>query len=474
MQPHPLRRVWRKAGAMGSLFGTLSISLGAMEADRGAVEITSNNISNVNTAGYSREQVNLSENPPVQVGNLLFGTGVTLGQITSVRDSLLEQRLDQENTSANQLSSFLGAMNQVQSLFNETAGSGLQSSLTAFFNSFTQLTVDPTNPAYRQQVITSGQNLAAAFQQDTSNLQSLQSNTDLSVVQSVDQVNQLTSQIAALNVQVSQRVALGQDAGSFLDQRTQLVRQLSGLIGISETNAGDGSLTIATTSGAALVDASQSFALSTQVNPTSTYHDVYANGVDITSNLAGGSLGGAIQARDQAIPGVLNQLDTLAYNLETSVNTQSKAGFDANENAGVNFFTQPATAAGAATSIGVAIGDPNLVAASSDGTVGSSGNAQALANLQSQPAVNGQTPYNYYSNLVFQIGNQVSQAQSEQTAVGLVQQQLTDQRGAVSGVSLDEEAVNLIRYQSAYEASANVVNVVNQLLTTTINMAVAG
>src|SRR4029077_2288631 len=115
---------------MGSLFGTLGIALGAMEANRGAVEITSNNIANVNTPGFSREQVNLLENAPIQVGNILFGTGVSLGQTTSVRDSLLEKRLDQENQSSSQLNSFLGAMNQVQVLFNETAGTGLQSPLS--------------------------------------------------------------------------------------------------------------------------------------------------------------------------------------------------------------------------------------------------------------------------------------------------------------------------------------------------------
>jgi flagellar hook-associated protein 1 FlgK len=459
---------------MGSLFGTLGIALGAMEADRGAVEITSNNIANVNTPGYSREQVNLLENVPVQLGNLLFGTGVSLGQTNSVRDSLLEQRLDQENQSSSQLNSFLGAMDQVQSLFNETAGSGLQSPLSAFFNSLTQLATNPSNSSFRESVLTAGQNLAADFRQNVSNLQSLQGNTDLSLVQSVDQVNQLTQQIAGLNVQISDLEKVGLDASSFLDQRTQLVRQLSGQIDISETNAGNGSLTIATTSGAVLVDGSQSFALSTQVNPNSTYHDVYANNVDITSNIVGGNLGGLIQARDQAIPSVVNQLDTLAYNLETSFNTQSRAGFDAKGIAGVNFFTQPASATGAASTIAVAVSDPNLVAASSDGSVGSNGNAQALANLQNQTIVSGQTPFDYYSNLVFQIGNQVSQAQSEQTAVGLVQQQLTDQRDSISKVSLDEEAVNLIRYQSAYQASANVVNVVNQLLTTTINMTVAG
>ncbi len=455
---------------MGSLFGALGVALTGLEAARGAVDITGNNIANVNTPGYSREEVNLVENPTVQVGNLVFGTGVSLGQTTSVRDSLLDQRIDQENQSASQLNAFLGPMDQVQTLFNETAGSGLEAPLTDFFNSLTQLATDPANSTYREGVITAGQDLASDFQQDSSSLQSLQSNADLSVVQAVDQVNQLTQQIASLNVQISNLEGVGQDAGSDIDQQTQLVNQLSGLIGITQTDAGDGSLTIATTGGAALVDAGSSFALTTAVNPNTTFHDVYANGTDITSAITGGSLGGEIQARDQAIPGILNQLDTLAYNIETSVNTQSTAGYDANGNHGVNFFTQPTSVAGAASSIAVAISDPNLVAASSDGTVGSNGNAQALANLQNQTIVDGQTPLNYYSNFVFQIGNQVSQAQTEQTAVGLVQQQLTDQQGAVSGVSLDEEAVNLIQYQGAYEASANVVNIVNDLLTTTEDM----
>src|SRR5713101_2569858 len=128
-------RQWRKADNMGSLYGTLGIALGALGADRGAIEVTSNNIANVNTPGYSREQFTLLENAPVQVGNILFGTGVSQGQTVSIRDSLLEQQLDQENQSSSQLNSFLGAMNQVQVLFNEAAGTGLQTPLSAFFNS---------------------------------------------------------------------------------------------------------------------------------------------------------------------------------------------------------------------------------------------------------------------------------------------------------------------------------------------------
>ena len=461
----------RKDKEMGGLYSSLSISLGALATDRGAIEVTSNNIANANTPGYSQEQVNLSENAPVQIGNLLFGTGVSQGQTTSVRDNLLERRLDQENQSAGQLGAFLGPMNQVQVLFNEAAGTGLQTPLTAFFNSLSQLSANPSDANSRQAVITAGQNLATAFQQDTFHLQTLQSSTDLGVQQSVTQINQLSTQIASLNTQITGLEGIGQDPGAFLDQRTQLVRQLSGLINVSESDSGNGGLTISTANGASLVVGGQSFALTTLVNPNTTYHNVYSQGIDITSTIDGGALGGQIQVRDKEIPVVLNNLDTLAYNLATSVNTQSRAGFDANGNPGVNFFTPPATLAGAASGISVTITDPNLVAASSDGTVGSNGNAQALANLQNQTIVNGQTPVNYYSQTIFKIGNDISQAQTQQTAVGLVQQQLQDQRGAISGVSLDQEAANLIRYQGAYQASANVVNVINQLLTATLAMS---
>jgi len=455
---------------MGGLSGSLGIALGALAANRGAIAITSNNIANVNNPAYSRQRINLSENPPVQVGPVLFGTGVTLEQATSIRDNLLERRLDQENQSASHLDAFLGALNQVQALFNEAAGSGLQAPLTAFFNSFSQLSVNPTSAASRQAVITAGQNLASAFRYSASSLRALQSSTDIGVEQSVRQINQIAQQVAALNVQISGLESVGQDPGAFLDQRTQLLRQLSGLIEISEADAGNGSLTVTTSGGAALVVAFHAFALTTAINPDTTYHDVYSQDTNLTADLRGGALGGQIEARDREIPSILQKLDTLAYAVATAVNTQSQSGFDANGNAGLDFFVPLASSSAAASSLAVSISDPGLVAASSDGAVGSNGNAQALAALKDQAIVAGESPANYYSALIFSIGNSVSQAQAEKAAVELVQQQLQNQRGAISGVSLDEEAVNLIRFQSAYAAAANVVSVVNELLATTLAM----
>ena len=126
---------------------------------------------------------------------------------------------------------------------------------------------------------------------------------------------------------------------------------------------------------------------------------------------------------------------------------------------------------GAASALAVAISDPTKIAASADGTPGDNTNANALLALQNQAIINGQTPLNYYSGLVFKIGSDVSNAQTEQQSSSLILQQVQNLQGGVSGVDINEEAANLIRYQNAYTASAQVSSAINTLLSTTINMA---
>jgi flagellar hook-associated protein 1 len=125
---------------------------------------------------------------------------------------------------------------------------------------------------------------------------------------------------------------------------------------------------------------------------------------------------------------------------------------------------------GAASSMALAINDPALIAASSDGSAGSNGNLANFSAIHDQPAFNGETPSEFYGSLIFSIGNDVSNGSTEQQASQLVLQQLQDQRGSISGVSLDEEAANLVQYQRAYDAAARVVDTVNQMLETVINM----
>lgn len=399
-----------------------------------------------------------------------FGTGVQLQQVVSLRDSILDLRINQETQQQGQLNGFLGGAQQIQTLFNEAGGTGLQSDITAFFNSLSQLSTNPSDLNLRQAVITAAQNLASAFNSASNSLSTLQRNTDLSVTQSVAQINTLTKQIAALNQQVSATEAAEQNAGPFIDQRQQLINQLSNLVDVSEINAGNGSLTLTTRGGAALVVGGQNFALTTQTN-ASGFQDIVSQGSDITASISGGQLAGQLQIRDQDIPSLQSTLDALAGNLASAVNTQHQAGFDLNGAAGGNFFVPPpAGNTGAAAGLRVAIADPRKLAASGDGSAGDNTNASALAAIQNQNIVNGLTPIGAYSGVVFKIGNDVQSAQSNLEAGSLVLQQLKNLQGGISGVDINEESANLIRFQNAYTASAQVASVISTLLQTTINM----
>jgi flagellar hook-associated protein 1 FlgK len=456
---------------MGSLSASLNIALQSLLTEQGAIQTTSNNIANVNTPGYARQRVDIEETPPVQLGSVTFGTGVSLQSVTSLRDSILDLRVNQETQQQGKLTAFLSGGQQIQQLFNETTGTGLQAPLTAFFNSLSQLSTNPSDLNVRQGVISAAQNLASAFNQASTNLSTLQRNVDLSVAQSVSQINTLSKQIAAVNAQVSAATTSGQNPGPFIDQRQQLLNQLSNLVDISEIDAGNGSLTITTTNGAPLVVGGQSFALTSQADPTTGFQHVFSQGTDITVNISSGQLGGQLQVRDQEIPSTQTSLDTLASNLATAVNTQNQAGTDLNGVAGGNIFVPPpAGGVGAAATLALATTDPTKIAAAQDGTPGDNTNANALVALQNQNIIAGQTPLNYYSGLVFQIGTDVSTAQSNQQSGGLVLQQLQNLQGGVSTVDINEESSNLIRFQNAYQASAQVSAVIDSLLQTTINM----
>lgn len=453
---------------MSSLFGALSIATGALGAEQGAMNATTNNVANVNTPGYSRLRPVLVENDPVVVGSLTFGGGVSLQKLESLRDPILQVRIQEETQQQGQLNAFVSAMQQAQVQF--TSGSGdIGTQISNFFSSLDQLSTDPTNLALRQGVLTAAGNLSGAFNNTARNLTQQRSSLDLSVSQDVQQVNALTGQIAQLNTRISELQGVNQDASAFVDQRDVLIGQLSGLIDVS-TIQSDNGLTLTTSNGTALVAGGQSFALSTQTN-ASGLQDVYAQGNDITTQLTAGDLAGVIEVRDQKIPALLSSLDTLASGLANALNTADQKGYDLNGKPGGDIFVAPSgNGQGYAANMAVAITDPSLIAASSDGTPGSNGNVAVLLAVNDQPVAGGQTPTDYYSNIVFGVGNDVSNGTAELNASQLVLNQLQDQRGSVSGVSLDEEAANMVQYQHAYDAAAQVVTAINDMLYTVINM----
>jgi len=454
---------------MSSLNASLATALSGLTAAEGAIAATTNNVANANTPGYSREEPVLVSSDPVVLTPLTYGTGVTLQSIQSVRDPILLSQIQQETQSSGQFNSLVSALQQLQTNFTGTS-SGIGAAISNFFDSVNQLSTNPTDLSLRQGVITAANNLATSFNTTANALTQQQGNLDLSVVQSVGQINQLTRQIAQLNGQISNLQNVGENAGTLVDQRQQVIDQLSSLVDVSVIPS-DNTLTLTTANGVPLVTGQQSFQLTTQTN-SAGLHEVYSQGNNITSFITSGQLGGTLQARDQQIPAVENQLDTLAAGLANSVNAVQVAGFDLNGNAGTDLFTPPpAGGTGAAASLSVAITNPSLIAASSDGTSGSNGNAEALYALSTQGIISGQNPSDYYSGIVFNVGNATSSASAEQTASSQVLQQLNDQNSTVSGVSLNEEAANLVQYQQAFDASAQVITTINDMLYAVVNMS---
>jgi len=453
---------------MGGLNTSLLIGVQALDANQGALDATSNNIANVNTPGYTREVAQLSANPETESGDEVTGGGVTLDGLQSIRDELINIQIQQQTSLQNSADAQSSALQQIQSSFS-TTGNDIASALTAFSTSLAALSATPTNGAAQQGVISTGQNLADSFNTTGEALTSAQSQADAQVPQTVSQINSLTQQIAQLNGQLAQ-VPAGENGGTVQDQRDQLVQQLSGLTGIAVTQSSNGEV-ITTGNGTPLVMGSRSFNLQTATGTNGFQQVLDSNGNIITTAIQGGTLGGVIAVRDQTIPGLLTQLNTLASQFATAFNAAQAQGTDSNGNTGAAFFSVPANPgdAGAAAGISVAITNPSQVAINGSGTA-TTGNVTNLSAALTSALPSGQTAADAYSSIVFQVGNDASYASTQSTAIGQNITQLTNQQGAVSAVSIDEETTNLLRYQTAYEAASRIVSTIQVLNNALLNM----
>jgi flagellar hook-associated protein 1 len=439
-----------------------------LRAQSQALDVAAHNVANVSTTGFSRQRPVLVPGDPVVLGGLSIGTGVIFQKLESLRDTILELRLNQESQNQGQLESTLIALQQIQVTFSG-ANSGIGDAISKFFDSVQQLSTDPSSLSLRQGVLTAAGNLATSFNTASHNLQTQNSNLDLNVVQTVGDINTLTPQIAGLNQQITNLENVHEDASALIDKRGALIRQLSSLIDVSVIQTEHG-ITLTTSNGTPLVAQERSFQLTTQI-ASGGIHKIFAGSVDITSRLTAGKLSGLLDVRDNRIPSLQASLDQLAAGLANALNTAHRAGFDLNGAAGTDLFVPPAAGGvGAAAGLSVAITDPSLLAASSDGTAGSNGNLAVISAVHDQAVASGRKPLDFYSNLIFQVGSDTANTAADLDASQLILRQLEGQRASISGVSLDEEAANIVRYQTAYQAAGRVISTVNTLLDTVVNL----
>ncbi len=426
------------------------------------------NVANVDTPGYSRQRAELAESSSISNGSRMVGTGVMLQQITSLRDHVIELRIQDEMQQQGSLDAQVSALSDVDLQFSRQ-NANIGDALNDFFNSLSNLSPDPSNSALRESVLVSAQNLATQFRSTSDMLTQRQFNLDLQIQQSVGQVNQITAQVAGLNQKIATSGIPEDQLGTYVDQRNVLLQNLSSLIGNHVITADDG-LTVTASDGSALVVGNRSFDIDVSSDATGQPRLSVA-GHDITDSAAGGSISGLLLVRNSIVPGLLSGLDSLASNLITSFNAVHEQGTDLNGDTNIDFFVpSPASGAGAAAAFAVNVTSADQIAASNSGSTGDNSNLNSLIGLSSQKIVDGDTPTDAYSKITFQVGSQLANAQSDQQSCDAMVQQLNNQRGAISGVSLDEEASNLVSYQRAYEAAARVLTIVSDLTQVSVNL----
>ena len=456
---------------MSSLFASLGIAREAILAQQFALDVTQNNIANVNTPGYSRQRVTMVPGDPWMQVEYQLGAGVRIASIESYRSRFLDHRVNDELQLQGEFSSSSTTLQQVEAIFNENAGAGLQSAMTAFFNSFSTLANAPEDASLRVQVLACGEDLGVQFRQTYEQLQAVQSLQDAAIAETVGEINSITSAIARLNVEVEASRGANSNQSTLRDQRQQLIDRLGELTDIAYFETESGSITVQSRRGALLVVGNQSHAWEATQSTDGTFLEVHADGVDITSKIQSGKLGGLIQVRDRDLAAYLGALDGMAASIMARVNSQHSLGSDLNGVPGGDFFTpfvplEPGSTRGAARSMQLAITDPaKIAAAGPTGGPGSNANAKLLAEIQNERMLSGGSADldQFYANLVFRIGlDTKTSLDSLETHLQLIAQ-LQNQRDAASGVSLDDEAVNVMRYQKAFEANARFLTIIDTL-----------
>ncbi len=453
---------------MGGLNTALFVATGALAANEAAIETVNNNIANAATPGYSREIVNLSANASIAAGNAPVGTGVNVDSITGVRDQLLDLRIQQQSSAQASASAQSNVLASVETNFSSATGN-VGTSLSAFFADLSALSANPTSAAARQTAISGAQTLVDQFHATSGSLTSAQSGLNTQISGDVTKIDALARQIASLNKQIGSADG-GNGPAVLLDQRTEAERQLATLTDVSVTRTPEGD-TVTTAGGSTpLVVADRSLPLSTKSGANGLTQVVDSLGNDITAKLAGGDLGGAIQARDVAIPNLLNQLDTLAGNFAGAINAAQSTGYDLTGSPGGALFS----GASAAT-LALSTTDGSAIAASSTSSAGGNGNIVNLTSVQNTPSSSGGlSATDAYAALVNAVGNASSAAKTQADALNGSLSQLKTQQSSVSGVSIDEESANLIRFQQAYQASAEVVSTIRSLFSYTLGILSSG
>ncbi|WP_370548987.1 flagellar hook-associated protein FlgK [Edwardsiella tarda] len=527
-------------------------AMSGLNAAQTALAVTSNNINHVYTAGYNRQSVSFAENNGTSTPAGFIGNGVVVSGINREYNQFIVNQLRQGQSTLATTATYHQQISQIDDLLADSTNS-LSANMQNFFKNLQNLVSYPSDSAARQTVISNANGLTAQFQTTDAYLRNLESNTNLTVSNSAEQINDYAKQIASLNNRISELTGAsgGTAPNDLLDQRDQMASELNKIIDV-DISMQDGAMNISFAGGLSLVQGGDAYGVkavpsSSDPSRTTLAYD-RGNGLSEVpeARIRGGSLAGIYRFRSEALDNTRNQLGQIALSMAHAFNQVQAEGVDLNGDKGGDLFgfAQPESLANSnntskaslsasyedidkvqatdyrvdfkdgkwnitrladgsqqtvtpetdgsdtvlkfdglkvkindtpaendsfklrttstvVSGFDVKISDPAKIAAGTKADeVGDNTNAQKMLDLQNKKLVGGKaTLSGAYAGLVGTVGNQTNSNSSkvDNKAQENVVKQLTKAQQSVSGVNLDEEYGNLVRFQQYYMANSQVI-----------------
>lgn len=474
---------------MSNVIATLNTAGQALGVFQDALTTVQNNITNANTPGYASQSVNFVAQPFDLLSGLVGG--VAAKGLDSARNEYAEEEVRQQMSTLGLYEGQTSATATIASNFDPSGNTGIPAALNQLLQSFSAWSLNPNDDSAKQQILGDAGSLATTVHQMAASLSNTDQNLQGQISGTVQQINGLTSQIQQLNTAIGQSQSPGQNVDPGLDaQLHNDLQQLSELVNFSQVFQPNGTVTVVLSGGAPLVIGDQQFALTAKAavpagsaNPGAppTMSILDSNGNDITSQITAGKLGGLLDAHNRVMASILGDgtqagsLNVFAKSLADTINGILQSGTVSVGGAnGQALFTYDNTdATHAANSFAV---NPNITTAGL-APVDNSGNANgnalklaSLANSTTNGGAGGQTFAAYFAQIAQFVGNANSTASTNQTTQQQIVTQSEQLRDQASAVSLDQQAIQLQQFQKSYEATAKLVNVLNSVTETTINM----
>lgn len=432
-----------------------------------ALTVTSHNVSNANNPAFSRQRVLLASEPPAKVNSFTMGAGVKIADIVRVRDQMIDTQLRKFSQSQSMFDKQNQIYSKLEVLLSEPSDLGLSSLITSFFNSWGELSTNPTSVQLRNNIVNSGRQLTNRFNELYQGYNKIKTELKNEAVQITKEINFYVEQINTLNRQIFEAQSRGVTSNDLMDQRDNVITELSKLVNLTVYQDENGSANVSI---GGLLAVDQYHNIDFQVVEDNGKLFLKDGSGNTTLSINEGELGAILKSHSQDIPSFLSSLDSIAQSIVSNVNEIHKTGYTYTNppHRGLNFFSEYEKGA-FAIDAGI-LNDVRMIAASGDGTDGSNAIAMSIAGLKDHKTISGLTYLEKYSSFISDMASYKNMLEKSSESYKLVLDELEYQKASYSSVSIDEEMMDILKYQKSYDASAKLIKIADQLIETLLSI----